>query len=217
VPSIGGYITGNNIIIDGNQFWNISGQCVEHWSQIAGTTPDNNIFRNNSFHDCGARGLLVSSGTGTQVYNNIIYRVGTDPQFSGDSLKVGGYGFATHDVQAYNNTIYGNQHNCITVGVSAGDTTGTILRNNICYKNNPDSISPNGNSVTQDHNLLGTDPLFVNAAGADFHLQANSPAIDAGVAIPGLSFNGTAPDLGAFETGVGGQLPAPINLRLVGN
>jgi hypothetical protein len=67
-----------------------------------------------------------------------------------------------------------------------------------------------------DHNLLGVNPQFVNAAGADFHLKANSPAIDAGVVISGLSFKGAAPDLGAFEAGAGGQLPAPANLRLVG-
>jgi hypothetical protein len=49
-------------------------------------------------------------------------------------------------------------------------------------------------------NNIGTDaPGFTNAAGKIFTLQAGSPAIDAGRAITGVAFNGTAPDIGAFE------------------
>jgi hypothetical protein len=64
---------------------------------------------------------------------------------------------------------------------------------------------------------LGTDPQFVNASSGDFHLQAGSPAIDAGMVIPSLSYNGSAPDLGAFETGAVVLLPPPARLRRVGN
>jgi hypothetical protein len=44
-------------------------------------------------------------------------------------------------------------------------------------------------------------PLFVDRENNDFHLQENSPAIDAGVVIPGINdgYNGAAPDLGAIE------------------
>jgi hypothetical protein len=55
-------------------------------------------------------------------------------------------------------------------------------------------------------NSLASDPRYLDAAASDFRLSADSPAIDAGVALgldvsgdaPGL-FNGSAPDLGAFE------------------
>ncbi len=55
---------------------------------------------------------------------------------------------------------------------------------------------------------LNADPLFVNAAGGDYHLAANSPAKDAGVAVPlSVDFDqGSRPDnwsgvfdLGAYE------------------
>jgi hypothetical protein len=45
---------------------------------------------------------------------------------------------------------------------------------------------------------LSIDPLFVDPAAHDFHLQSASPLVDAGIDI-GLPFCGKAPDIGAFE------------------
>ena len=44
-------------------------------------------------------------------------------------------------------------------------------------------------------------PGFAGAAALDYHLGEGSAMIDAGVALPGINdgFEGTAPDLGAFE------------------
>ena len=46
-------------------------------------------------------------------------------------------------------------------------------------------------------NNIEQDPLFVNT-GNDFHLQSESPCIDAGTDV-GLPFLGDAPDMGCFE------------------
>ena len=46
------------------------------------------------------------------------------------------------------------------------------------------------------------DPQLVNPAGDDYRLKPTSPAINAGVLIPGINdvgFAGKAPDIGAFE------------------
>jgi hypothetical protein len=51
----------------------------------------------------------------------------------------------------------------------------------------------------QEAHAVGSNPLFVDVANGDFHLQSGSPAIDAGVDV-GLDYNGNHPDLGAYET-----------------
>jgi hypothetical protein len=45
---------------------------------------------------------------------------------------------------------------------------------------------------------ISVDPQFVDATAPDVHLQPGSPCIDAGVDV-GLSYLGSAPDVGAFE------------------
>lgn len=50
-------------------------------------------------------------------------------------------------------------------------------------------------------NNTQTDPLFVNSSTNNYALQTSSPMIDAGRAIAGVTYNGSAPDLGALETG----------------
>jgi hypothetical protein len=69
----------------------------------------------------------------------------------------------------------------------------------------------NGNNVdigsenTEDHNLIGVDPKFIDASNGDFHLQSDSPAINAGVPtiikdIEGTSRpQGPSYDIGAYE------------------
>jgi len=206
------YITNVSSIIEGNHIHHVASHGLHMYNAEASTTAHDNILRNNLVHDSGSRGLLLGSGDNNVAYNNILYRNGVGD--NREAVNIGGYGnFATNN-KLYNNTIYNNNGVCVQLG----SPDGTIVRNNICYQNGTDAIvQSNDSNSTIDHNLLGTDPLFVNAAAQDFHLGAGSRAIDAGVVMPGLSYNGSAPDLGALESGTSGTLPAPVNLRLVGN
>ncbi|MBW2525108.1 MAG: right-handed parallel beta-helix repeat-containing protein, partial [Deltaproteobacteria bacterium] len=64
-----------------------------------------------------------------------------------------------------------------------------------------------GNAGFAHPDLVEGDPLFVDFAGADFHLGPSSPAIDAGDDSVALSFDlegnprprGSGIDIGAFE------------------
>jgi hypothetical protein len=52
-------------------------------------------------------------------------------------------------------------------------------------------------------NGLESPPALANPAGGDFRLLPSSPNINRGIPIPGINdhFNGSAPDIGAYEFG----------------
>ena len=62
--------------------------------------------------------------------------------------------------------------------------------------------------ITFTNNMIFTNPGIVNGPSNNFMLAAGSAAIDAGTKV-GLPFKGTAPDIGAYEFGVGGDIDAP--------
>ena len=126
-----------------------------------------------------------------------------------------GTAYGCTNCKIYNNTIYGT----VGPGLSIQDGINAELTNNITFGNGIDRIVDGGGSAgsTSTTNLCGdntgmsciltTDPQFVNAAGHDFHLQAGSPAINAGTTvsivttdIAGVSRpQGSAYDIGARE------------------
>ena len=83
------------------------------------------------------------------------------------------------------------------------------LYNTIAFDNGVD-FSDNGTAVQTGSNLIGVDPLFIDASTLDYHLLPGSPAFDAGDNSPpgGLGstdfdgrpriHNGTV-DIGIFE------------------
>ena len=71
------------------------------------------------------------------------------------------------------------------------------------------TTGPLASLVDGGGNQTAVDPLFVNAAAADFREQSTSPTVDAGTLDPDLGgldldgnarTQGSAPDIGAFET-----------------
>jgi hypothetical protein len=111
----------------------------------------------------------------------------------------------------YHNTFY----NIGDSGVR-GNVASLEARNNI-FALDTGAKALNVNNVTASHNLFlrqaqvtGSnavvgDPKFVNPADHDFHLQPESPAIDAGIVVPGIDRDAEdhtrigLPDIGAYE------------------
>jgi len=147
-----------------------------------------------------AGGLTYSN---INFMNNVIHKV--------NNASGWGINFETNcdndwdNVKVINNIIY----NCYTAMQfeNQGDIDIINVDNNLVYNHtNATIVSYAGSSVTNntyDNNIIGSDPTFVTP-GSDFHLQAGSPCINAGIDV-GLTtdYDGQAvsdpPDIGAYE------------------
>jgi len=133
-----------------------------------------------------------------------------------------------------NDTFVNEQHGTLFVaspGAPGNQITDVTVRNTILYdpsgappiaetgpvpNHRPDVLT---NSLISGPGWAGTngningDPLFVNAPAGDYHLTANSPAVNAGTPIgaPSDDLDGAPrdaqPDIGAFEFGA---VPRPL-------
>lgn len=127
-------------------------------------------------------------------------------------------------VNLYNNTVEGSPENSLYF--SNLGLVSIVIRNNI-FKDCGNIENEGAAGLTYDHNcwynctetLAGagdvtSDPLFTDEAGHDYTLQAGSPCIDAGVDV-GLWYDGSAPDMGAFEYTLlfpSPELPIPVSV-----
>ena len=102
-------------------------------------------------------------------------------------LKIAGSAARGGTERIYNNTLF---------APSNLPTEAALFGNNIF--GDPTPPVPLANSIYAE-----TNPLLTNIANGEFTPLAGSPAIDAGVVVPGITdgYNGSAPDIGAFEFG----------------
>jgi hypothetical protein len=132
------------------------------------------------------------------VDHNVIWNINVNKPAS---LKIASKLDGKSVERVYNNTVLGRSYL----------PPNAKIRNNLLLEN--DNVS----GPKASHNLFkGANPRFTKPESGDFTLQSGSPAIDAGVAVPGLTdgFKGKAPDIGAYEQGApawkaGASLPTP--------
>jgi parallel beta-helix repeat protein len=201
------YIQGSRNLIRGGQ-WHHNKRYGIHLYQygMSNVVSSARIYGNT-------RGIISSQQADNLITNNLVYQ-NTDRGIllaNGNNLKV------------YNNTVYNNGQYGIELNSSG--VTNAQVRNNIAF-GHITNIRNIGTNTTLSHNLF-TDPQFANAALYDLHLQATSPAIDAGVTLSEVTEDyaqvsrpqGVAYDIGAYEytDGIGGQsLSGTMRLRITG-
>ena len=214
-PPHGIYVgTPNNLFDNCNIHHNNNGYGVHAY----GDNPDSNIIRNSSIHH-NQDGILLD-GSNNLVFNNLLYAHGIDIRVSDGS------GDAAVGNLIYNNTCY-ESGAAIHVGASVPGVyaSNTMIRNNICYASfdgeQQIQVFMDASNTVIENNLtrmvilnLGsgtamsanvrTNPMFINAAANDFHLQSGSPAVNTGRTVTEVLKDKdgiTRPSSGAYDIG----------------
>ncbi len=208
------YISSSNNLVQNSRIYRNSGWGVHIYSGGCSNCANNNVVRNNVVYNnarVGNRGtgILLGSGSGNVAYNNIVYG-----NKDGIWIQHGA------NNKAFNNTIYNTAGSGSYAVYIAPDAPGAVVQNNILYKNALNTVTNSGPSSIISNNLLGVDPRFVNEAGLDFHLQSNSPAINAGITVAVVTADydgvtrpqGSAYDIGAYE--YGGVIPPSTKFQI---
>ncbi|MGV8141023.1 MAG: right-handed parallel beta-helix repeat-containing protein, partial [Candidatus Woesearchaeota archaeon] len=191
-PQGGGIYTQRNI----NIYYNIISDCWYSYEVFTytGSTIDNVNFDNNVCLNAGnswSAAQRPDKGNGRHVISWDWGGNVTNSHVRNNIFKN-----STNTAIRYNNagTDLKYDHNLYNVSV-----VGYVLES-INYT----TLAQWQSATLQDNHSISGNPLFVSSS--DFRLQSSSPAIDKGVAIPGLTrdFNGNPiiglPDIGAFES-----------------
>lgn len=143
-----------------------------------GGTVENVVFSRNLMHDYSEYALKFDGTQNAQVFHNTFVDIGND------GLRIEAAGLDG-----------GNVQNNLWV------RTGTVEAGNFTADHNGFW------NVASNDIASGTDVTADPLLDADYHLSAGSPMIDAGVDV-GLSFSGSAPDIGFYEVGLDACEPA---------
>jgi parallel beta-helix repeat protein len=191
----GFYVNGSDHLIENCQIHDNGGYGIQAYKWGGGadriTIRNNQIYNNGLYSTATTGGLIVASGSGHKVYNNIV-------QGNYDGIEVN-----CSNCLVYNNTVYGNRSLGIAIGAAG---VNSLIKNNISYSNALSNVDDSGSGNVLSNNLT-TNPRFVNPSGSDFRLQSGSPAIDSGATLVEVTTDilgmprpqRTAYDIGAYE------------------
>ncbi len=143
------------------------------------------IITQNVVHDgrsgaAGQRhwGIIIADGAnGAFVANNLVYAI---PNDGGSSVAL--FDLAAGGVEFYNNTAADNAGEGIAI--QQPSVVGDLVKNNISYGNTGGNYRDDGTGTVTATNLVAVNPLFVNAAARNYHVQTpSSPALNAGTTL----------------------------------
>jgi hypothetical protein len=145
------------------------------FQQNANVTLVNNIIAQNPAGGVFVRGSASNPLNGDLVNNTIA-------QNGKEGVYVGWYN-SGYSTLTLTNTIIVSHSIGIYVYPDINPNVVTATHT-LFFGNGSDT---GGSILSSTHAITDRDPLFVDSAGWDYHLRANSPAIDAGVSVPWLT------------------------------
>ncbi|MGH9755743.1 MAG: right-handed parallel beta-helix repeat-containing protein, partial [Blastocatellia bacterium] len=194
------YIERNNVLVDGN-FIHDNGRFKPGQN---GCNPPNLNWRN---HD---HGIYHSAGDDVTIRNNVIYNIqqgwsiqvypysrkrlnilnntfaysNLHPGKLGAIIIWGGMTFSDSNIT--NNIFYQVNTTAIWVGGGSPSLSNLRINNNIVSNGTilKAESGVNTGGITLSNNRQHVNPGLVNPGASDFHLQANSVAIDTGAVVP---------------------------------
>ncbi len=171
-------------------------------------TLTNNIIAQNPAGGVFFRGSASNPIAGILAHNTIA-------QNDKEGVYAGWYSSGYSTLTLTNNIIVGH-----TTGIYAyPDPNPNVVTatHTLFYGNGNDT---DGSTITSTDEITGSDPLFLDPAGWNYHLRPNSPAIDTGTTVPWLTtdVDGDArpwPTGGDYDIGADEAHWLPIYLPLV--
>ena len=160
-------------------------------------------------------GFTITSGTA--MYGGGIRTINSSPTIknniiTGNTADNSGGAISVYDSSSpviTNNTITGNTSLYGAEGISVARYSSPTITNNILWGNGSTEIEDNpnqgANTITATYNIvqggypgtgnINADPLFVNPASGDYHLQSGSPAIDTGMNTSAPAYGSVVDDI----------------------
>ncbi len=190
-------------LVDGNEMYGFENKAWVTQKGCRNITGSNN-FIHDSQRGIEFRGEGGKSQMNIRLVRNVIYNIRQYYAVKFDDVA---------NVEILHNTLA--NITAKSFRIEGEGLRGGVMRNNLIYNSGSVAVSGPFNcqvghngwfnakakAMHGEGDVTGSDPLFKNAAQANFELQASSPARDAGVNL-GQPFVGNNPDLGAFEFGV---------------
>jgi len=189
-----GIIVENNILYKNTKAGLVFGGFDASVGRVENCSFINNTVYDNDTHNTGNGQLWIQWASNNIVTNNIFVA-------SADGVLVGSFDAGSN----VNNLLDHNLYFASPAANASFNWNGATFSSFSAFQSGAREDGPS--SPTEDADSLFADPQFVDAAAANFQLQATSLAIDAGSSIAGqfapTDFTGltrgTPPDIGAYE------------------
>ncbi|WLI90660.1 choice-of-anchor Q domain-containing protein [Massilia sp. R2A-15] len=208
-----------NVTIRNNRFIRAAGSAIQAYHSPAsnGIKIYNNVMIGGTLkcsqsksNPCSASatqhwGLIIGDAKSTQIYNNTIYGMQYGMDFNYGTTSTGPYVVKNNLI--VNSTVAGIRVASAYASYFTSDYNGfSGNASDINWKGSNMSATQFAVSTTNERHAVRANPLFVNAAAGDFHLNAGSPMINKALSLTMFSTDkdwlarpSGAFDIGAYE------------------